>query len=153
MNNYIQGVLILFERVDRGEVPIIFIATIVKVKVVPLLNPVNSAEVNEPDTSNGKPELQVIVYRIITEPPLYGGVQVIAAALLPDNSANTFVGASGTDAGVLILFEAVDRTEVPILFIATIVKVKVVALLNPVNSAEVNEPNTFSVKPELQVII
>ena len=55
------GVIILFEGIDAGEEPILFIATIVKVKVVPPLNPVNSAEVNEPNTSSINPELQVIL--------------------------------------------------------------------------------------------
>jgi hypothetical protein len=75
-------------------VPFAFVAVTVKVYAVPLVNPVIVIG-EEPLVAVNPPGLEVTVYEVIAEPPMFaGGTNVIVASPLPP-TATTLVGASG----------------------------------------------------------
>jgi hypothetical protein len=76
------------------------------------------------------PGLAVTVYKVIAEPPLKGADQEIIA-LLSAASPATFVGASGTVAGVTALLAA-EAEPVPIALVAVTVNVYSTPLVSPV---------------------
>jgi hypothetical protein len=102
-------------------VPIPFVAVIENVYAVPLVRPVMI--IGDPLlVAVSPPTLDVAVYEVMAEPPLFvGGVKVTVAWPLPA-VAVPMVGASGVVAGMTALL-VFDVALVPILFMAVTVNV------------------------------
>lgn len=118
--------------VPDGElVPIALVAVTVKVYAVPFVRPVTVAVVAPDVVAVNPPLLEVTVYPVMAEPPLKAGADHVTLALLLPAEPATFVGASGTVAGVAELL-AVEAVLVPFAFVAVTVKVYAVPLVRPV---------------------
>jgi hypothetical protein len=102
----------------------------VNVYAIPFVKPV-TVKGEEPPEAVKPPGLDVTVYEVIADPPLFiGGVKVIVASPLPA-VAVPIVGASGTVAGTIGLLGA-EATLVPIALVAVTVKVYVTLFDKPV---------------------
>jgi hypothetical protein len=115
---------------DATLVPTSFVAVTVNVYDTPFVNPVTViGEV--PPFALKPPVFEVTVYEVIGKLPLFtGAVNEIVASPFP-LTATTFVGASGTVAGVIVLL-ALDEILVPITFVAVTVNEYAVPFDRPV---------------------
>jgi hypothetical protein len=115
---------------EAMPVPTLFVAVTVKVYVTPLVNPV--IVIGEaPPVAVIPPGLDVTVYKVIAELPLFtGGVNVTVAWPFPA-VAVPIVGAPGTPAGVTALL-ALELLLSPTLLVAITVKVYEVPFVKPV---------------------
>jgi hypothetical protein len=115
---------------DETLVPAEFVAVTVNVYVVPFTKPVTVTG-DEPPVAVKPPVLEVTVYDVTADPPLFtGGVNEIVAWPLPA-TAVTLVGAFGTVAGTIVLLVE-EAILVPTLFVAVTVNVYVVPFVKPV---------------------
>lgn len=106
---------------DAELVPTALVAVTVNVYDVPLAKPV-TVNGEAPPVAVKPPGLEVTVYDVIAEPPLFiGGVNETVACPFPP-VAVPIVGASGTFAGVTELLVA-EATLVPIALVAVTVNV------------------------------
>jgi hypothetical protein len=134
---------------EADPVPISFVAVTVKVYVVPLVRPVMTIG-EAPPVAVIPPTLEVTVYEVIAEPPLFtGGVNVTTASPLPP-VAVPIVGASGVVAGTTELLVA-EAMLVPAAFVAVTVKVYVTPLVSPVTTSGEDPP--VEVCPPLEVTV
>jgi hypothetical protein len=110
---------------DDTPVPIALVAVTVKVYVVPFVRPVMSNEV-EVVVAVCPPTLAVTVYSVMAEPPFDAGADQAIVALVSPMVAATFVGASGTVAGVTpdpVPAPTPELLPTPTAFVAVTVKV------------------------------
>ncbi len=91
------------EATDGEDEPNMLDATTVKVYAWPFVRPVAVTDVKEPDVSKAA-GFEVTLYLVIGEPPLYKGtLQLTLACWDAPRTATTFVGASGPNAGTIVL--------------------------------------------------
>jgi hypothetical protein len=102
----------------------------VNVYATPLVRPV-TVVVEFDVLAVNPPGLEVTVYEVIAEPPFEAGADQETSTLPSAASPATFVGASGTVAGVTELL-APDPLPVPAEFVAVTVNVYSVPLVRPV---------------------
>jgi hypothetical protein len=106
---------------EETLVPSAFVAVTVNVYVTPFVRPVTVAVVVAL-FAVAPPGLAVTVYEVIAEPPLLAGADQDTSTLVSPIVPATFVGASGTVAGVTELL-ATDEELVPRAFVAVTVNV------------------------------
>ena len=116
------------EAVEATDSPFAFFALTVKVYGVPFVNPEIVKGDEAPETV--LPSFDVTVYSVIADPPLFAGaVNEITTLSFPDATA-LIVGAFGTVDGVADK-DALDRTEVPMPFVAVTLKVYATPFVRP----------------------
>jgi len=127
-----------FDFTDETDVPTELVAVTVNVYLVPLVNPLMTAFVAfAPTFTTIPPGLEVIVYPVIGEPPLYAGKDHDTVAFPLPNTVLTFVGLVGADGGAgITLFVGVDGTDVPMELMAVTVNVYAVPAVSPVSTVE-----------------
>ena len=91
---------------------------------------------DEPPVAVNPPGLDVTVYEVILDPPLFPGAEKVIVAWPLPRVAVPIVGASGVVAGVTAL-DALDALLVPAAFVAVTVNVYVVPLTSPLIEAKV----------------
>jgi hypothetical protein len=106
---------------DDTLVPSAFVAVTVNVYVTPFVSPVTVAVVVAL-FAVAPPGLAVTVYEVIAEPPFEAGADHDTSILVSPIVPATFVGASGTVAGVTELL-ALDAEPVPRALVAVTVNV------------------------------
>ena len=106
---------------DAGPSPLEFVATTVKVYIVPLLSPATVVDVAVL-VAMTPPGEEVTVYIFIEEPPSSTGADHTTLAWVSPPTALTFVGAPGPSLGTTA-FEGVDVTLSPIALVANTVNV------------------------------
>src|SRR5665213_2435233 len=113
-----------FDDADARPVPAPLVAVTVNRYEVPLVRPVTITEVAEaPAATVAPPGETVTVYPVIGEPPFdTGGLHWTVAAPSPA-VAVPMVGAPGTAAVGVTVFDAADAGPGPVLLVATTAKV------------------------------
>ena len=116
----VAGVTAL-DALDALLVPAAFVAVTVNVYVVPFVRPVMTIGEDPADAVN-PPGLDVTVYEVILDPPLFPGAEKVIVATPLLAVATPIVGASGTFDGMTILLGD-DAFPVPAAFVAVTVNV------------------------------